>query len=104
MRTHLLAAIGAIGACTFGAHTANASVTSVVVDRNITFKGPGVHRYRYVEATLNGSIRLTSSTRRRHVLCGNGADFSTKGGNGVAWLIGRTPSSIPAMAISRAKT
>jgi hypothetical protein len=50
VRTHLLAAIGMIGACTFGAHTANASVTSVVVDRNITFKGPGVHHYRYVEA------------------------------------------------------
>jgi hypothetical protein len=46
VRTHLLAAIGMIGACTFGAHTANASVTSVVVDRNITFKGPGVHHYR----------------------------------------------------------
>ena len=38
MRTHLLAAIGMIGACTVGAHTANASVTSVVVDRNITFE------------------------------------------------------------------
>jgi Alpha/beta hydrolase domain len=83
VRTHLLAPIGLIGACTLGAHTANASVTSVVVDRNITFKGPGVHHYRYVEATLNGSIDRPAPNADGTYSVGMVLIFPTKGGNGV---------------------
>src|SRR4029453_10162246 len=72
-----------IGACTLGAHMGNASVTSVVVDRNITFKGPGVYHYRYVEATLNGSIDRPAPNADGTYSVGMVLIFPTKGGNGV---------------------
>ena len=83
MRTHCVAAIGLIGACAFGATTANASVTSVVVNRNIKFKGHGVRHYRYVEATLNGSVHRPAPNADGSYSVGMVLIFPTTGGNGV---------------------
>jgi Alpha/beta hydrolase domain len=83
MRIHNLAAVGVIGMCALTARTASATVTSLEVNRNITFTRDNLEHYRYVEATLNGSIDRPSPEPDSIYSVGLVLIFPTRGANGM---------------------